>query len=96
MDVSVRNNPDEQRYEAVTPDGEVAGVALYERHQQVLVFTHTEVGPEFEGQGVGSALAAGALDDVRTEGLQVQPRCSFIRAYIERHVEYEDLVAVSG
>ena len=46
----------------------------------------------YEGQGVGSELAAGALDDARARGLRVLPYCPFIRGYIERHQEYLDLV----
>jgi predicted GNAT family acetyltransferase len=54
---------------------------------------HTEVEPEWEGRGVGSELVRGALDDVRARGLKVRPLCPFVRAFIERHSEYLDLVA---
>jgi predicted GNAT family acetyltransferase len=57
-----------------------------------VIFTHTEVLPAFEGRGVGSALAKGALDAVRAEGSSVEPRCPFIAAYIRRHPAYADLV----
>jgi predicted GNAT family acetyltransferase len=60
------------------------------------VFTHTEVDPAFEGHGIGSALAAGALDDARRRGLVVVPSCPFIRAYITRHPEYADLLRASA
>ncbi len=56
------------------------------------MFTHTEVFPEFEGKGVGSRLATGALDDVRARGLKLTPQCPFISAYIKRHPAYADLV----
>jgi predicted GNAT family acetyltransferase len=46
----------------------------------------------FEGQGVGSDLVPGALDDVRSRGGTVVPLCSFVRSWIERHEGYEDLV----
>jgi hypothetical protein len=56
------------------------------------VFTHTVVLPAFEGRGVGSALARGALDDVRASGRTLVAQCPFIRGYIERQPEYADLV----
>ena len=56
-----------------------------------MIFTHAEVAPAFEGRGVGSALAAGALDRVWESGERVVALCPFIRAYVERHPEYEDL-----
>lgn len=71
-------NEDRNRYE-VRIDGELAGFAEYISMTGLSIFSHTEVFPEFEGQGVGSALARFALDDVRAEGnRQVQPLCPFI------------------
>ena len=79
------------RFDARIDDGTVAGFAAYVREPGTVIFTHTEVDPSFEGQGIGSALAAGALDLVRASGERVVPLCPFIRAYIQRHPEYEDL-----
>jgi predicted GNAT family acetyltransferase len=57
---------------------------------------HTEVPAALEGQGIGSRLARGVLDSIRAEGQQVAPQCTFIAGYIERHPEYQDLVAGSA
>jgi predicted GNAT family acetyltransferase len=57
-----------------------------------VIFTHTETLPAFEGKGVGSRLAAGALDEVRSRGLVVTAKCPFIAAYIHRYPDYADLV----
>ncbi|CAA9472959.1 MAG: hypothetical protein AVDCRST_MAG69-225, partial [uncultured Solirubrobacteraceae bacterium] len=54
--------------------------------------THTEIDSRFEGKGIGSGLARGALDDVRSRELSVLPHCSFISGYIQRHDEYLELV----
>ncbi|QWC86423.1 N-acetyltransferase [Nocardioidaceae bacterium] len=59
----------------------------------VVVMPHTEVDDAAEGHGVGSALAREALDDVRRQGLVVQPVCPFVAGWIERHAAYADLVA---
>lgn len=91
-DVEIRNNSAENRYEAWL-DGELAGFAEYQLRPGSIVFTHTEVDDAFEGQGVGGALARGALDDVRAAGdRDVVPRCPFIKGYIDKHPEYADLV----
>jgi uncharacterized protein len=94
MPTTVIDNAAQSRYEIRVGDGGegLAGFADYELRPGRVVFTHTEVDPVFEGQGIGSALAAGALDDVRRRGLSVVPLCPFIRAYIERHPQYADLV----
>lgn len=57
-----------------------------------VIFTHTQVEPAHEGEGLGSVLAESALDDVRRRGLMAVPLCPFIAAYIERHPDYADLV----
>ena len=88
----VTHEPDKSRYE-ITADDTLAGFAEYRLVDDRIVFTHTEVDGAFEGQGVGSAIAAAALDDVRARGqLRVVPRCPFIRGWIERHPTYADLV----
>jgi len=90
-DVSVVEDPGAHRYRA-TLGKSVAGTCEYELSGQVITFTHTVVSPEFEGRGVGSALARRALDDARKRGLSVVPACRFIAAYIQRHPDYADLV----
>jgi predicted GNAT family acetyltransferase len=91
-DIEVRDNPSESRYEAWL-DGELAGIAVYETDDSTIVFTHTEVADAFEGEGIGSTLAREALDAVRAEGRRdVVPRCPFIKEWIDRHPDYQDLL----
>ena len=92
MDLTVTDVPEAGRYEA-RADDRVLGLAAYQRQGDQVVFTHTEVDPDAEGGGVGSTLVRGALDDVRARGLRAVPRCSFVRAWIDRHPDYADLVA---
>jgi uncharacterized protein len=90
--VEVTDNEVEKRYEARV-DGELAGSAYYDTADDLIVFTHTEVDDAFEGHGVGSALARAALDAVRADGRRkVVARCPFIKAWIDRHPAYQDLL----
>ena len=91
-EVQTTDNAEQQRYEARV-DGELAGFAAYQRDGDRVVFTHTEVDDAYEGQGVGSALARSALDDVRATGRNAVPLCPFIRDWIDKHPDYADLVA---
>jgi predicted GNAT family acetyltransferase len=86
----VTDNPAEQRYEAWAGD-ELAGFAAYQKADRLVVFTHTEVEPAFEGKGVGSTLVREALDDVRRLGLPVLPICPFVQGWIAKHPDYHDL-----
>jgi predicted GNAT family acetyltransferase len=87
----VIHNAAESRFE-LQIDGSLA-VAEYELAPGEIIFTHTEVPRALEGRGLGGRLARAALDHARAEGLRVVPRCPFIRSYIERHPEYQPLVA---
>jgi uncharacterized protein len=86
--VTVRDDREKSRFEAVDESGVVAGFAAYRREGDRVVFTHTEVDDAFEGRGVGSVLVRTALDAVREEGLRVVAECPFVRSYVERHPEY--------
>jgi uncharacterized protein len=88
---TVVDHTEAHRFE-VRVDGVVAGYAEYRRRGGSVAFTHTVVDDAFEGRGLGSALARGALDAVRAEGSAVLPFCPFIRSWIQRHPDYADLV----
>ena len=91
--IDVRDNEEAGRFEAHV-DGAVA-IADYRLEGEHVLFTHTEVPPALEGQGVGSALIRAALESVRRRGLKVVPLCSFVAAYMQRHPETRELRAPS-
>jgi predicted GNAT family acetyltransferase len=85
-------NDAQNRYTGAV-EGRVAAFAEFIPTGELVVFTHTETDPAFEGQGVASTLVRWALDDVRERGLSVVPVCPFVKAYIGKHEdEYGDLV----
>lgn len=86
----VCNNTDKNRYE-LSVDGHLAAT-YYRLADGVITFIHTEVPDALAGRGVGSKLIKGALDQVRAAGLKVVPQCPFVRAYIEKHPDYADLL----
>ncbi len=85
---------DEQRFEAHDTDGSLLGIAAYDAQGSTVVFTHTEVLPAAEGRGVGSELVRGALDQARASGRDVVALCPFVKAWIARHPDYQDLLRV--
>ena len=91
-EAEVVNAPAESRYELRLHE-RLIGLAAYRRRNARIAITHTEVDPSCEGRGFGSRLAAAALDDAAGEGLEVAPLCPFIAYYIQKHPEYERLVA---
>jgi uncharacterized protein len=84
--------PESSRYE-LRLGGHLIGLAAYRRRNGRIVFTHTEVDESCAGRGFGSRLAAAVLDNARREDVEVVPLCPFIAHYIDRHPEYEQLLA---
>jgi uncharacterized protein len=58
----------------------------------VMQIVHTEVAPALEGQGIAAALVQAALDHAQRHGFRVRPRCSYVRAYMQRHPETQALL----
>ncbi|MFI6391300.1 GNAT family N-acetyltransferase [Nonomuraea sp. NPDC050547] len=92
MPTEIVDNSTESRFEILV-DGRVAGFADYKLLPTKIVLTHTEVLREFEGQGLAGKLVRHALDASRDTGLKVSPVCPYVKTYIERHPEYQDLLS---
>ena len=93
MDVTVADAPERDRFEAWLTDGTLAGFAAYTMRQEAIVFTHTEVPEEYEGQGVAAQMIRFALGNARARNLRVIALCPYVRAYLRKHEdEYMDLV----
>jgi predicted GNAT family acetyltransferase len=86
----VVNNKTRHRYE-LTVEGHIAAT-YYSLADGVITFIHTEVPPELGGRGIASTLIQGALDQVRADGLKVIAQCPFVKAFIEKHADYQDLL----
>jgi predicted GNAT family acetyltransferase len=84
--------PEASRYE-LRLGRRLIGLAAYRRRNGRIAFTHTEADESCEGRGFGSRLAEVALTDAAKENLEVVPLCPFIAYYIEKHPEYQQLVA---
>lgn len=86
--------PEDMCFEAMA-DGKVIGEIdfHYSGDSKVLAVTHTGVRKEYEGQGIAGALNKALLEYVRENHLRVIPECPYTKTYIERHPEYQDLLA---
>ena len=89
--VPVWHNVAAHRFEAVV-DGYLS-LCEYEIVEDRMIFMHTLVPPELRGRGIAEKLVRAALADARAAGRKVVPACSYVAKFIERHQEYQDLVA---
>ena len=90
-EVEVRDAPERRRYE-IYVDSVLAGYADYHSQPGLVTVLHTEIDPAFEGRGMGSELVRRMLDDIRSRNARVLAVCPFVRAFLQRHREYGDLV----
>jgi uncharacterized protein len=91
MPAPIRDNTERSRFEL-----EADGVTVFMNYGitgNVISLDHTETPVAARGRGLASQLIKSVLDEVRARGLKIVPRCPFVRAYVDRHPEYRDLVA---
>lgn len=88
--LEVVHQPDKKRFAILMDD--TAAVLEYIPAKNYLVFTHTEVPPSYEGQGLASKLAHAGLEYAQEQSQQIMPLCPYVAMYIRRHPEYKSLV----
>jgi len=94
-DATVVDSFEQSRYEVLL-GGELAGVLHYRRHGGEVELAHTEIDQAFEGRGLAGRLAAAALSDARGRATPVVVSCPYVAGYVERHPEFNDLLATKG
>ena len=90
MSSDVIDRPDQSRFELPVA-GDVA-VAYYRLDGDRVTLTHTEVPQHLSGQGIGSRLAKGVFDSLKSSGRKAVTKCPFMAAYASRHPEYAVLL----
>lgn len=88
--IAIQHQPSEQRFEALV-DGRVCELS-YHLADGVATLHHTAVPRPLEGRGIAAALVSAALAEARCQGWRVRPVCSYVRVYMQRHPETQDLL----
>jgi len=89
--VAISHDRAQQRFET-TIDGHLC-VADYQLADGVMHMTHTVVHPALQGRGIAARLVEAAFAYARAEHLKIDPLCSYVRVYMQRHPETESLRA---
>lgn len=87
----VVDNPEKSRFE-LEEQGLIA-FADYRLHGDRLVIPHVEAPVALRGTGAAGRLMSGVLQIIRERGLKVVPVCPYAAAFIQRHAEFQDLLA---
>jgi hypothetical protein len=73
-------------------EGSIAFIE-YRLVRDMLFLIHTEVLPGLEGKGVASAIVQKALQYAKDNNCKIVPICNFVRSYLKKHKEWNDIVA---
>ena len=87
----VRHHPELHQYR-LDFDGKDAVLRYQEKGGGVLDLYSTVTPADRRGQGAAGRLVTGALDQMRAKGQKVVPSCSYVRHFVDRHPEYQDLL----
>ncbi|MCF4007072.1 N-acetyltransferase [Corynebacterium uropygiale] len=74
---TVLHEPEKARF-VLLVDGAEAGVAEYRSDGTRRDVYHTEILPEFQGQGLSTPLIEAVLEDTAAQGLRLIPSCSAV------------------
>ncbi len=88
--IDVHHDAAQHRFEALV-DG-YGCVLDYEVRDGVMITTHTGVPTPVGGRGIAAELVRVGLAHARAQGWKVMPACSYVRAYMQRHRETQDLL----
>lgn len=88
--INVTHNTAASRFEA-SVDGLLCR-ADYQLVDGVMRMTHTEVPASLGGRGIAAALVAAAFAHAAAQGWKVEPWCSYVRTYMQRHAESQRLL----
>ena len=92
LDVKREDGPTGGRY-LVTIDGHTAEMTYSKAGTSRIIIDHTGVPDALRGQGAGQALVKQAVEDARAAGIKIIPLCPFAKAQIEKHPEWQDVLA---
>ncbi|WP_028478353.1 GNAT family N-acetyltransferase [Nocardia sp. CNY236] len=91
MSTEVSNNTALERFE-IYVDGAIVGYAEYQDTASERAFVHTEINPQYQGQGYGALLVETALNSTRDDKLGALPMCPMVNHFIETRPEYLSMV----
>ena len=92
FDIKREENETGGRYFTVV-NGYEAEMTFSKAGTSRIIIDHTGVPKELGGMGVGVALVERGVLDARAAGIKIIPLCPYAKAQIEKHPEWQDILA---
>lgn len=90
--MDVQHDPNRQRF-FLDVTGGTAELSYRRIDEHTLDLLHTGVPDAAAGQGIGGKLASAAFAWARQSGTKLVVTCPFVRKWLERHPDEQDLVS---
>ena len=91
MEEKVIHEKENERFVIYIEDKEA--FVEYNTGEAKLNLYHTYTEPDLRGKGLAAQVVRAALEFAKESNLKVVPTCSYVRAFIKKNDEYEELVA---
>ena len=77
-------------------NGNMAGILTYSQEEaNHITIHHTEVNPQFKGNGVGKKLFMEAVEFARKNNVKIKPECTFAASMFEKNGNARDVLVAS-
>ncbi|MDR0866160.1 MAG: N-acetyltransferase [Candidatus Symbiothrix sp.] len=93
MEIIRKDNGNEGVFKTIKNGEEIGEMTYIWRSGNKILINHTEVDPEYEGQGIGKKMVMQAVDFARKNDVKIIPVCPFVVALFERIPEIGDVLA---
>jgi predicted GNAT family acetyltransferase len=80
-----------ERISISTPNGDAE--LLYKVNGNVMSIFHTFVPDAERGKGIAEKMAYAAFDLAKKKGLKIRPDCPYITHFLEKHSEFNEMIA---
>ena len=92
-DIEIANNEADHNFEFVV-EGHRSFID-YKIKDGKIYLVHTEVPEELEGRGIASVMVSKAFKYIEESGLKLVPLCSYVQSYLQRHPEWDRILALN-
>lgn len=92
MELKQRKESSKGFFELYDGETRTGFIEYLEEGEDTLVITHTEVSPDYEGQGLGSKLVTGVAEYAIKNNLKIRALCPYAKKVLSRSDDYKTLL----
>lgn len=92
MEITQVKGSERGYFKAEENDIEAGRMTYVHAGPQKIIIDHTEVSPDFAGQGVGKSMVMEAVDYARRNNIKILPLCPFAKSVFSKMPEIRDVL----